>query len=398
MRALLGIAVVIAAAPVLAQPAGPTVHPVYAELPGSTRNAEAKRAFSEAVARYRLGPVETIDIAAPPAPRAPELLKLALVAVEKRKFPDAEASLGPAVAEVMASGGDGLSSAQLSELFLCQAITAQKAGWNELDTPPTEIAPPASREPYLRAAVLAPDRVLEKRRYPPIAIASYQLAAADVKQRPRGTITVKARPSAIIRVDGGPEQTGQATVPGLPYGEHFVRVEEVGFQPYSAVVPLAMSVLEIEAPNTAPLLPDDREAARQAKRQGAAFALVSALKMGPPLAMELHLVDAASGERRDATVLPFPGDAGALDAAVMRLDAEARRIALGVQPDAVKVPSTDLTVATVPDQKPADGPTLHDDPGVWARKHWPLLTAIGATVGAAIVLGIAVASDNRSPR
>ena len=397
MRAL-AIVLVIAAAPALAQQAGPLVHPLYADLPGSTRNAEAKRAFAEAVARYRLGPVEGMDMPGPPAPRAPELLRVGAAAVEKRKFAEAEAALEPAVAEVLSSGGDGLSTAELSELFLLQAITRQKAGWNDLDTPPTTIEPAGAREPYLRAAVLAPERVLERRRYPPIAIASFALATGEVKQRPRGTIAVRGRQYATISIDGAPDRPAPATAADLPYGEHFVRVEEVGFAPWTAVVPLSMTRLEIDVPTTAPLVPDDREAAAQARRQGAAFALVSMLKMGPPATMELHLVDAVTGLKRDATVIPFPGDAGALDAAVMRLDAEARRIALGVQPDAVNVPSTDLTVAPVPDQKPAPGPALADDPGAWARRHWPLLTAIGATVGTAIVLGIAVASDSRTPR
>jgi len=394
MRALTTIAVVIAAAPALAQaPAGPTVHPLYAEMPGSTRNVEARRTFSETVARYHLGPVEGMDIPGPPAPRAPELLKIAAIASEKRKFDEAEQALEPAVAEVMSGGGEGMSPGALSDLFLFQAITAQKAGWNELEAPVSEIAPPRAREAYLRAAVMAPDRVLERRRYQPLAIASFQLAAAEVKQRPRGAIVVRARPGATVTIDAGPDQPPPATAANLPYGEHFVRVEEVGYQPWSAVVSLAMPSLDIDAPSTAPLVPDDREAARQARRQGAAFALLSMLKMGPPVGLELHLIDATSGQLRDAAVVPLGGEAGALDAAVMRLDAEARRIALGVQPDAVKVPSTDLTVATVPTDRPPDGPPLREDPAAWARRHWPLLTAIGATVGTAIILGIAVASD-----
>ena len=62
MRALTTIALMIAAAPALAQPpAGALVHPLYAELPGSMRNADAKRAFSEAVARIHLGAVEGME-------------------------------------------------------------------------------------------------------------------------------------------------------------------------------------------------------------------------------------------------------------------------------------------------------------------------------------------------
>jgi len=398
LAGLAGLAVVISSAPALAQTvAAPTVHPLYAEMPGSTRNAEAKALFSAAVARRGLGPVEVMDIAAPPAPRAPELVKVAAAATEKLKWAEAQAAVDAAVAEVMGGGGAGMSAASLSELFLQQAIAAQKANWNDLEGPVTEIAPAKAREAYLRAAVLAPDRVLERRRYPPLAIASFQLAAAEVKQRPRGQLTVRARAGAEISVDAWPDQLGTATAQQLAYGEHFVRVEEVGHQPWSTVVTLSAPALEIEAPVTAPLVPDDRQAAGQARRMGASFALLSLLKLGPKVDLELHLIDATTGQLRNATVVPF-GDAGALEAAVMSLDAQARRTALGQQEGAVPIPSTDLTLATVPENKPPAGPPLRDDPRGWARRHWPLLTAIGAAVGTALVLGIAVARDDRPPR
>src|SRR5436190_2241841 len=147
MRALPGLAVVIWSASALAQTAAtPVVHPLYAEMPGSTLNPEAKRLFSAAAARYGLGPVEVMDIPAPPAPRAAELLKVGAAAAEKLKFAEAETALDAAVAEVMKSGGAGLSPAALSELFLQQAIAAQKANWLDLDGPVTEITPPKARE------------------------------------------------------------------------------------------------------------------------------------------------------------------------------------------------------------------------------------------------------------
>src|SRR5437773_7638221 len=93
------------ATPVLAQtPAAPavnaTVHPLYAAMPGSTRNEEARKMFAEATARYGMGPVQVMDIPAAPAPRAPELLKTAMAAAEKLKFAEAESALDAAVAEV----------------------------------------------------------------------------------------------------------------------------------------------------------------------------------------------------------------------------------------------------------------------------------------------------------
>lgn len=393
---VLAIPLVMAAAPALAQaPApAPLVHPIYAETPGSGRNKQAHAQFSEAVGRYRLGPVEVMDIPAPPAPRAPELLRAAMPLTEKLKFAEAEAMLDAAVAEVTSTGGAGMTRATLSDLYLFQAIAAQKANWNEPETPPVELAPPKAKEAYLRAAVLAPDRVLERRRYPPLAIASFALAAAEVKKRPRGQIVVRGSSTAEISIDGDPEQLAPATARELPYGEHIVRVEEVGHQPWAIVVPLALSALEIDAPTTPALVLDDARPAAQARRVGASFALVAALKLRPRAELGLRLVDAATGGLRDAITVPFAGE-GALDAAVMRLDEQARRAALGKQEGSVGLPSADLVVAPVPSGATApSGPPLADDPRGWARRHWPLLTAIGTTVAMAVVLGIAVARDD----
>jgi hypothetical protein len=253
--------------------------------------------------------------------------------------------------------------------------------------------PEKAKEAYLRAAVLAPDRVLEGRQFPPLVMASFRKATAEVNARPRGTIAVKASGTAEITVDGGRTLLSPASVPDLPYGDHLVRVEDVGHQPWSAVVTLTQSRLDIDAPKTAPLMPDDGEAAAHARRMGAANALVAVLKNDGGWSLELHLVDATGGKVRDAVVVPLGGEGGALDAAVMRLDEQARRREL--ERAGVLVPSSELAIGTVPASAPPPGPRFSDDPGGWARQHWPLLTAIGAAVGTALVLSIAVASDTR---
>ena len=108
------------------------------------------------------------------------------------------------------------------------------------------------------------------------------------------------------------------------------------------------------------------------------------------------MIDTASGVRRDASVIPFAGEAGALDAAVMRLDEEARRAELASGGAVAPLTNSEVVIGTVP-ATPRPGPRLTDDPRGWARGHWPLLTAIAVAAGAAIALGIAVASDTRRP-
>jgi len=389
--------VALALAPAVAAAEEPvqTLYPIYAHLPGSMQNDEAQRLFSEVARRYRLGPVEVMDVPAPPEPRAPALLATARPLVEHLKFAEAEVALDQAVAEVTSSGGAGMSTAQLADLFLYQAMAAQRATFKPLAGPVTKIDNAKAREAYARAAVLAPDRGLEGPRYPPLAIASWALVRGEVARRPRGSLQVKASPTAEITVDGGPTKLSPATALDLPYGEHFVRVEEVGRRPWAAMVLLTEPSLPVEAPATAPLTLDDGQAAAHARRMAARYALVATLKTGPTLELELAMIDAATGVRRDASVIPFAAERGALDAAVMRLDEEARRTDLA---QGAVAPLPDVQIGTVPPPPAAAGPRLADDPAAWARGHWPLLTAVGAAVGAALVLGLAVASDTRRPR
>jgi len=87
---------------------------------------------------------------------------------------------------------------------------------------------------------------------------------------------------------------------------------------------------------------------------------------------------------------------GVADAAVMRMDEQARRIDhMGLAPSlnagdpgVAPADATPALLSTTPARA-----TLNDDPAAWARDHWPLLTAVGVVVGAAVVLGLSVAAD-----
>jgi hypothetical protein len=402
MRLLVVLALVLAVldpAPVRADdPPRQTLYPIYAHLPGSVHNDEAQRLLAAVSRRYHLGPVEVMDIPAPTAPRAPALLASARPLVEKLKFAEAEIVLAEALAEVNATGAAGLDGAALADLFLLQAMVVQRVTWKALPGPLTQIDNVEVRQAYLRAAVLAPERVLEAPRFPPLAIASFRLAAAEVARRPRGEIVVKASPAAEIGIDGGRTQVSPATAAGLPFGDHFVRVEEVGRRPWGGVALLADGSLVVDAPRTEPLTLDDAQAAAHARRMAARFALLATLKTGTILELELALIDAESGARRDASVIPFAAEAGALDAAVMRLDEEARKADLSSHGSITPLRDVDLQIGSVPATPGGRGSGLAGDPRGWARAHWPLLTAVAVAAGTAIVLGIAVANDTRRPR
>jgi hypothetical protein len=377
-------------------PPAAAVHPIFVAVPDVPRADEAHTRFAAAVAGLRLGPVEAIDPPGPAAPRAAELLRTGTAALTAKRFAEAETDLDGAVAEALSTGGAGLDTAALADLFLHQGMAAQKADWKDLPRPLTEIAPPKAKQAYLRAAVLAPTRVLHPRDFPPIAVESWRLAVAEVTRHPRGSIVVRAPSSALISIDAGPPRPGLVPAADLCYGDHYIRVEDLGRQPWVAVVPLALQVLEIDAPESPALTVDDAEAAAHARRQGAAFALVAELGPARPARLGLRLVEASTGRRRDATTLAFPGDGAALVAAVMKLDEEARQARFGAEHGVPAEPRRleDIAVAPVPPAATLERSGFADDPGAWARAHWPLVTAIGVAAGTALILGLMVARDD----
>src|SRR6476620_2964126 len=108
----------------------PLVHPVFVQLPDVAEDDATRRAFTTAATRYGLHPVEVIDIPAPPAPKAPDLITIAVINTLKLSFDDALRELDAAVAEVAASGGRGLSTEQLSTLYFTRAMATARVDWN----------------------------------------------------------------------------------------------------------------------------------------------------------------------------------------------------------------------------------------------------------------------------
>jgi hypothetical protein len=399
-RVALATALVVAAAGVAAADESPRlVHPIYAHLPETPEENAGKRVFAAAALRYRLGPVEVVDVPAPAAPRAPEMARAGVVNAQKIAFGEALRDLDAAASEAAATGGAGFSTDELSDLYLFRAMATARADWKATAAaPPTDERTRAYGD-YLRAAALTPARKLNPREIPPQVIADFARAVEEVRQRPRGTLTVRGPADAQVALDGGAPLPvkGGVSFRDLVYGEHLVRVEEAGHAPWGAAVSFAQTTVDIDIPARAALGLDDATAATHARRMGAQFALVAEPKGGPHAGMALRLVD-LSGKERDAALVLGGAESGLLDAAVMRLDESARKIA---QADAQA--GTPAVVAAAGDTSALAPPMLiappqprasfSEDPAAWARDHWPLLTAVGVVVLSSIVLGAAVAGD-----
>jgi hypothetical protein len=397
------VAALVVSAPLRARAADealPLVHPIYAQLPDLPENEVTKRAFAAAATRYKLSPLEVIDVPAAPPPKAPAALKEAIAKTLKVAFDEALPALEAVATEVEATGGGGLSTAELSDLYLYRAMATARADWNATAAPEAEpVNPGRARafEDYTRAAALAPGRTLNARELPPQVVADFARAVEAVRALPRATLIVRGDAEARVSLDGAEPNPfgGGVTFRDVTYGPHLIAVEELGRAPWGAELKVSAPTVEQVIPARAALTLSDAEAAAHARRMGARFALVAERKPGAGARIELRLVDLAGVKRDGASVSTIGDEKGSIDAAVMRLDEQARRLhelelAAGTPPAVTPAPAGGpAPVLLAP---PRAKPTFSESPALWARDRWPLLTAVGVMIGASIALGIAASN------
>jgi hypothetical protein len=313
-----------------------TVVPVFVRLPAAPAgDADGDRPFEAACRRAGLAPVARLDLPPAAPPLAPLALERARTLVGDLRFPEALPELDAAAADANAKGAAGLSGEQLADIYFLRGITRQRVD-------PTD---QRAWDDLVRAATLQPERVLDPGRVAPGAVAAWARAAGVVAQRARGVLTVRAPASAAIVVDARPPVRTPAVIPGLPYGEHLVRVELPGRQPWAAVVPLSAPHLDLEAPELA--MASDGEAAELAQRRGAAWVLLAQAKTDADApALSLRLLDAASRARRAEMTVDL-ATPDSLDQAVRRLVALAQ--GRGPTPAAATLASGSATAATSKD-------------------------------------------------
>ena len=116
----------------------PLVHPIYVHLPDAPEEDALRRAFTAAAARYKLHPVEVVDVPAPAAPRAPDLLKTGILNTTKIAFAEALRDLDAAAAEVASTAAPGCRPTSC-RTFISTAPSPPPA--------PTGTRPPPRRPP-----------------------------------------------------------------------------------------------------------------------------------------------------------------------------------------------------------------------------------------------------------
>lgn len=216
------------------------------------------------------------------------LVQAGVQAFDELKFDDAWQALERARSEVDRTGADGLTQAQLSDLFLYRALVrAQQGdsteGWEEL----------------VAANTIDPTRELDPGRFPPKVRADFERARDTVKTKARAKLTVQAPEGCATTVDGRP-------APGpveLVVGPHWVNTRCPDRQPEGFRIELTGDVrLPLEPRPYLP--PNDTELLVQARTAGARAFVVVEVRAGVATARLVGL----DGRERDRKTVTVTGD------------------------------------------------------------------------------------------
>ena len=127
---------------------------------------------------------------------------------DKLRYDEAQTTLDEATAAIDRTGAEGLTAAQLSDLFLYRGLLRKERG------------DPTSFDDLVQAIVVDPDRTLDEARFAPDVRENVERARTAVTGRPRATLTVDAPSGCTIMIDGSIAEPSAPRVAGT----HWVRV------------------------------------------------------------------------------------------------------------------------------------------------------------------------------
>jgi hypothetical protein len=233
------------------------------------------------------------------------IVRRGIAAYDALQIADAVKLLDDARAAADRSGGNGLSQAELSDLFLYRALVKTQQGdatgaWEELTS----------------SVIVAPTRVLDPARFPPRVAAEIERARIAVAGRGTATLTIDAPPGCAVIIDG--IDAGKAATPRI-IGPHWVHVGCSDRAPWGARVEVTADAT-ISARNVPIAAPTADEMLIQARTAGArAFV---AVEVGNRIATA-RLVG-ADGRERDRRTVAVTASLTPLAAAVRELLAPPR--------------------------------------------------------------------------
>jgi len=308
----LGVLASIASNPALAADLAP-VQPIYVAGSHGEGYLGPRARFEASCRALRLPAPLTVTLVPQPEPRAVSSLREGHQHMDRLDFEGALRAFDLAATDAGLTGADGLDTSELADIYLFRALARQKLGGAQSTRVWADL---------LRAASIAPDRVLDEGRFPPSVIETWRRALGETRRRPRGTVVVRAPAGARISLDAHPAVNAPGVFPGVPYGEHHLRVEEPGRVPWATVVAVADARTELDVPERAVLNLADGVAAAHGQRAGARFVMTAYPHHGEPV-LDLRLIEVKTGLKIDGAIVLL-GPEGALESAMATLQQVAR--------------------------------------------------------------------------
>lgn len=182
-------------------------------------------------------------------------LRRAVAAYHEFDFQSAMKHLNDAIVEAVATGAAGLSTSELSDLFMFRALVRKTQGDST-----------SAWEDFVQAALIAPTRHLDAVRFSPSVVASFERARKEVAEGKYAALRVKVESSCEVFVDA--RSLGPELPISLPIGKHFLRVSCVGKNTYASQVLLLATGQEISPQLHRPEIPSPEALASIARSRG----------------------------------------------------------------------------------------------------------------------------------
>jgi hypothetical protein len=278
---MLPLLAALAAVPVADVAAAPAADVVVVWAPG------VSAAPVEQVARAHGAAIIDRSPAPPPTVETALLLTRGIAAYDALKLDEARAVLDQARDLADRTGAAGLSTAQLSDMFLYRGLVRAQAGdetaaWDELVT----------------SIAVEPSRELDPARFPPKIVEQFRRARDTLQhERPAGDLQLDVPPGCTPYVDGA-ASSGKAHI---LTGPHWIRVECADRTPWGQRIDLTTVGAHL-APDPSPYAPpSDAELLVQARVAGAR-GLVVAEVHGAIATARLVALDGRERDRRTVGV------------------------------------------------------------------------------------------------
>lgn len=331
---------------------------LYAPPSAPASVSRARTALGQA-ARERGTVVIDLSPVAEPPPEAAQSLRRGIEAYHNFKYDVAHDELQRALQEAQQTGAAGLTSSELTDIYIYSALVASQRGDSTI-----------TWDNFIAAAAIDPTRRLDPVRFPPRVIESYQRALDAVAAAERSDVTVQVDAHCAVLFDARPARPMEAI--RVARGPHYLRVICPGHAPYGARLNVSDPSPVIKPALDAPLPPTlDRVIDLALERGGRTviFAHVTVSRGAEPT-LTMQLVDVETRQEKSRIFSSVRADS--------RAATDIRRALQGLIDAVIAPPRNRLVTPSAP--------------APWYRKPWVWGVA-GAAVTAAVLLPFVVGSD-----